>query len=134
MRSVGGVMVYRSQLAFFTIVMNYDGVVASPQTLTPTSPHFSSSFAPLWSSDGWWPIGVAEHGVEGAGKVVGLRAAVVVLGGRHQAGQSQEQQQQQQLEGQRRPQDALDHRATTPRRHQPLRTGGSGSNGAVNPE
>lgn len=114
----------------------YELTCSGISTTPPSSPfpHFCSSFASLWSSDGWWPIGVAEHGVEGAGKIVGLRAAVVVLGGGHQEGQSQEQQQQQQLEGQCCPQHALDHRAPTPWWHQPLRTGGNGSNGAVNPE
>lgn len=32
-------------------------------------------------------VGVAQHGVEGAGKVVGQCAAVVVLSQGHQAGQ-----------------------------------------------
>lgn len=39
---------------------------------------------------GWGPVGVAQHGVEGAGEVVGLSAAVVILGGGQQAGQEQE--------------------------------------------
>lgn len=40
-------------------------------------------------------VGVAQHGVEGAGEVVGQRAAVVVLGQRHQAGQNQQHQEEQ---------------------------------------
>lgn len=51
---------------------------------------------------GGWPVGVPQHGVKGPGEVVGLRAAVVLLGGGQPAGQ-QEQQEQQQLQGQRRP-------------------------------
>lgn len=51
---------------------------------------------------GRWPVGVPQHGVEGAGEVVGLGAAVVLFGGGQQAGQKQ-QQQQQQLQGQRCP-------------------------------
>lgn len=39
---------------------------------------------------GWRPVGVTQHGVEGAGEVVGLSAAVVFLGGGQQAGQEQE--------------------------------------------
>jgi hypothetical protein len=41
----------------------------------------------VFVSGGWWAIGVAQHGVEGVGKVVGQCAAVVVLSQGHQAGQ-----------------------------------------------
>lgn len=40
------------------------------------------------------PVGVAQHGVEGAGEVVGERAAVILLGQRNQAGQDQQQQEE----------------------------------------
>lgn len=53
-------------------------------------------------SRGRGSVGVAQHGVEGAGEVVGQRAAAVVLGQRNQAGKNQ-QQQEEQLEGERRP-------------------------------
>lgn len=41
------------------------------------------------------PVGVAQHGVEGAGKVVGLGAAVVFLRGGDHASQQQKQQEEQ---------------------------------------
>lgn len=41
------------------------------------------------------PVGVAQHGVEGAGEVVGLGAAVVFLRGRDHASQEQKQQEEQ---------------------------------------
>lgn len=37
--------------------------------------------------DGGWSVGVAQHGVERAGEVVGVVAAVVVFTHGHQAGQ-----------------------------------------------
>lgn len=43
-------------------------------------------------------VGVAQHGVEGAGKVVGQGTAVVLFRQRHQASQHQ-QQQEEQVEG-----------------------------------
>ena len=49
-------------------------------------------------------IGVAQHGMEGAGKVVGVVAAVVLLRHGHQAGQA-DQEQEQQLDGERGPED-----------------------------
>lgn len=45
-------------------------------------------------------IGVAQHGVEGAGEVVGEGTAVIVLGRGNQAGQRQ-QQQEEQVQGKR---------------------------------
>lgn len=56
-------------------------------------------------SYGWRSIGVAQHGVEGAGEVVGVVAAVVLLGHGHQAGQADEEQEEQ-LDGERGPEDA----------------------------
>lgn len=50
-------------------------------------------------------IGVAQHGMEGAGEVVGVVAAVVLLGHRHQAGQADEEQEEQ-LDGECSPEDA----------------------------
>lgn len=50
-------------------------------------------------------IGVAQHGMEGAGKVVGVMAAVVLLGHGHQAGQADEEQEEQ-LDGECGPEDA----------------------------
>lgn len=47
------------------------------------------------ASRGWGPVGVAQHGVEGAGVVIGAGAAVVLVGQRHQAGQNQQQEEQQ---------------------------------------
>lgn len=41
------------------------------------------------------PVGVAQHGVEGAGEVVGLGAAVVFLRGGDHASQEQKQQEKQ---------------------------------------
>lgn len=39
-------------------------------------------------------VGVSEHGVEGAGKVVGVGTAVVLLSHGHQTGQAHNEQQQ----------------------------------------
>lgn len=39
----------------------------------------------------WRSVGVAQHGMEGAGKVVGMMAAVVLLGHGHKAGQADEE-------------------------------------------
>lgn len=44
---------------------------------------------------GGGPVGVAQHGVEGAGEVVGLGAAVVFLRGGDHASQEQKQQEEQ---------------------------------------
>lgn len=49
-------------------------------------------------------VGVAEHRVEGVGKVVGLRA--VVLLGHGQQERQHHQEEQQEVQGQRHPQDA----------------------------
>lgn len=46
------------------------------------------------ASGRWRPIDVAQHGVEGAGKVIGPRTAVVVAPGWDQAGQQQKQQEE----------------------------------------
>lgn len=56
------------------------------------------------SSYGRRAVGVAQHGMEGARKVVGVVAAVVLLAHGHQAGQGDEQQQEQ-LDGERSPED-----------------------------
>lgn len=52
-------------------------------------------------------VGVAQHGVEGAGEVVGQCAAVVLLGQRHQAGQDQ-QHEEEQVEGEGRSEDPVE--------------------------
>lgn len=52
-------------------------------------------------------VGVAQHGVEGAGEVVGEGAAVVLLGQRHQAGED-EQHEEEQLEGEGGPEDPVE--------------------------
>lgn len=49
----------------------------------------------LCCSNGRRSIGVAQHGVEGAGKVVGVVTAVVLLCHGHEAGQADEEEQQQ---------------------------------------
>lgn len=91
-------------------------------------------------SYGRWPVGVVQHGVEGAGEVVGVVATVVLLAHGHQAGQADEQQQQQ-VDGQRRPQHAVQE-GRAPRRGgggggggpeavaMPVRTGGNAASGA----
>lgn len=56
------------------------------------------------TSDGRGPIGVAQHGVEGAGKVVVVGAAVVLLSDGHQTRQAHNEQQQE-LQRQSRSQD-----------------------------
>lgn len=68
------------------------GLIPRAEHLWPTAWHGSWQNYPL---GGRWPVGIPQHGVEGAGKVVGLGAAVVIFGGRQQAGQEQQQQQQQ---------------------------------------
>lgn len=45
-------------------------------------------------SYGRWAVGVAEHGVEGTGEVVGVGAAEVLLRHGHQACQADDQQQE----------------------------------------
>lgn len=50
-------------------------------------------------------VGVVQHGVEGACKVVGMVAAVVLLRHGHQAGQADEEQQEQ-VDGERSSEDA----------------------------
>lgn len=74
----------------------------------------SESVESLAESSGWISpflsygrrsIGVAQHGMEGAGEVVGVVAAVVLLGHGHEAGQADEQQEEQ-LDGERGPEDA----------------------------
>ena len=57
------------------------------------------------SSYGRRSVGVAQHGVEGAGEVVGVVAAVVLLGHRHQAGQADEEQEDE-MDGERGPEDS----------------------------
>jgi len=63
-------------------------------------------------SCGRGPVGVAQHGVEGAGKVVGQRAASALPPAGaprwRQQHQQQQQQQQQQVEGERGPQHPLE--------------------------
>lgn len=49
-------------------------------------------------------VGVAQHGVEGAGEVVGVVAAVVLLRHGNQAGQADEEQEEK-LDGERSPED-----------------------------
>ena len=62
------------------------------------------------ASRGRWAIGVAQHGVEGAGEVVGERAAVIVLGQRHQAGHHQ-QEQEEEVQGEGGAEHALEEGA-----------------------
>lgn len=57
-----------------------------------------------------------QHGVEGAGKVVGVVAAVVLLRHGHQAGQADEEEEEQ-VDGERRSEDA---------QHEGLALGGGG--------
>lgn len=57
------------------------------------------------SSYGRRSFGVTQHGMEGAGKVVGMVAAVVLLGHRHQAGQADEEQEEK-LDGECGPEDS----------------------------
>ena len=52
-------------------------------------------------------VGVAQHGVEGAGEVVGQGAAVVLLRQRHQAGQNQ-QHEEEQVQGEGSPEDPVE--------------------------
>lgn len=56
------------------------------------------------TSDGRGAVGVAQHGVKGAGEVVVVGAAVIVLSDGHQTRQTHDEQQQQ-LQRQSRPQD-----------------------------
>lgn len=56
------------------------------------------------SSHGRGSIGVAQHRVEGAGEVVGVVAAVVLLRHGHQAGQADEEQEEQ-VDRERGPED-----------------------------
>lgn len=51
-------------------------------------------------------VGVAQHGVEGASKVVSVVTAVVLLSHGHEAGQANEEEQQQ-LDGERCPEHPL---------------------------
>lgn len=55
-------------------------------------------------SDGRGAVGVAQHGVEGAGEVVVVGAAVILLSYGHQTRQTHDEQQQE-LQRQSRPQD-----------------------------
>lgn len=57
------------------------------------------------SSYRWRSVGVTQHWMEGAGKVVGMVAAVVLLGHRHQTGQANEEQEEQ-LERECSPEDS----------------------------
>lgn len=57
-----------------------------------------------WGSNGWGSVGVAQHGVEGAGEVVVVGAAVILLSDGHQTRQTHDEQQQE-LQRQSRPQD-----------------------------
>lgn len=66
-------------------------------------------------------VGVVQHGVEGAGEVVGVVAAVVLLRHGHQAGQADEEEEEQ-VDGERRSEDAQ-HEGLT------LRGGGGGDGG-----
>lgn len=56
------------------------------------------------SSYGWRPVGVAQHRMEGAGEVVGMVAAVVLLRHGNETGQADEEQQEQ-LDWERGPED-----------------------------
>lgn len=45
-------------------------------------------------SYGWRSVHVAQHGMEGAGEVVGVMAAVVLLSHGHHAGEADEEQEE----------------------------------------
>lgn len=66
-------------------------------------------------------VGVVQHGVEGAGEVVGVVAAVVLLRHGHQAGQADEEEEEE-VDGERRSEDAQ-HEGLA------LRGGGGGDGG-----
>ena len=70
-------------------------------------------FQPPRRSRGRGAVGVAQHWVEGARKVVGQRAAVVLLRQGHQAGQDQ-QHQEEQVEGEGGPQDPVEEGSIPP--------------------
>ena len=70
-------------------------------------------------SGGRGPVGVVQHGVEGAGEVVADAAAGVALGERDETGQQQEQQQEH-VEGEGGPEDPVEEGARRRRRLPPL--------------
>lgn len=88
---------------------------------------------PLLScSYGRRPVGVAEHGLEGAGEIVELGTAVVFLRCRHKTGHDHHQQQDD-LQWQSGPEDTF-YEAFAPGRWVFLfRMGGIGSSGAARP-
>lgn len=73
------------------------------------------------SSYGWRSVGVAQHRMEGAGEVVGVVAAVVLLRHWNQAGQADEQQEEQ-VDRERGPEDPT---------QEGLVLGGGGGGGAI---
>lgn len=80
-----------SDMAFFKLwsFTNNKYILNTPGKLSQPDEAFFSvlRFRTSWQfSCGWRAIGVAQHGVEGAGEVVGEGAAVVVFRQRHQAG------------------------------------------------
>lgn len=75
------------------------------------------------SSYGRGSVGVAQHGMEGAGEVVGVVAAVVLLRHGNQAGQADDEEEEQ-LDGERRPEDPQQEGRV-------LRGGGGGGGGEV---
>lgn len=100
---------------------------SNPPPLTPTHTH---------TSHGRGSVGVAEHGVEGVGQVVGLAAGVVLLRhGRQEVDHAPQQEQQEEVEGERHPEDTPQEQpgggeGLAPA---PLRTGGNGPNVAGRP-
>lgn len=61
----------------------------------------------LCYSNGRRSIGVAQHGMKGAGKVVGVVTAVVLLRHGHEAGQADEEEEQQ-LDGESGPEHSCE--------------------------
>lgn len=87
----------------------------------------SAVIGPPEGSHGGGSVGVAEHGVEGAGEVVRLRAVVVFFRQGDQIDHAHEEEEEEELQRQRHPQDAADEGGATGRRRgQRLRRGGTG--------
>ena len=81
-----------------------------PKSGTPPPPPDVPSGLAGGGSRGRGSVGVAQHGVEGAGKVVGQGAAVGLLGQGHQTHQHH-QQQEEEVEGEGRPENPMEEGA-----------------------
>lgn len=77
-----------------------------------------------------WPIGVAEHRVEGMSKVIGVAAVVLLRHWQHE--RKDHQQEQEELEGQSHTEDAP-QKASAIRRRLGIRREGNGSSVAAIP-